>query len=172
MQTAAHAGEAADPERLEERQLCGLTRRGIPEADPQVGEFGPVRRHPVPAYRAGTRRYRGLPHGQSERLRVPGHAKDAAPRGFERAPVRQREPEVSPRQQELPPVRDPVFGRLPEEQAVEQIDPAVPARGAVPGTAGKGFRRQYQGKGLLDQLSRGFRPEGPARKRGRGGPEQ
>ena len=130
-------------------------------------------RHPVPARGDGAGAPPGSPARPAQRTLRPGsRGRCRGPRVSNALRSGRYEPEIRLRQQELPPVGNPVLDGLPEEQAIEQIDPAVPARGAVRGTAGSGFLRQHQGEGLLDQLPRSHRPEGSARKGRRGGPEQ
>ena len=61
---------------------------------------------------------------------------------------------------------------MPEEQTIEEIDPAVAVWGAAAGSAGRGLRGKHQSKRLLDQFARSHGPKRPARERRRGGPEQ
>ena len=177
MQTAPHGGETADPERLDERGLRVATIRGRAEAGAQIRELGPVRSHParIRTGRSGRGSSIGshsLAHGQPQRLTPSGRTKNAAARGFERALLRQREPDIGLWQKEFRTVRNPELGRFPEEQAIEEIGPAIPTRDPCCGAFRIGIRRQHQGDRLLDQTARRHGPESAARERRRSGPEQ
>ena len=153
----AHADKAPDTKHFGEREFLMAALRGGGKPGGQMALELPLSGEIAAGGEARHPGNRSFPYRQTGGFSAAARRERAAAHRLEPVTLGQHQKEVRGRQEKLPPVRHPEFGRVAEGKPVEEVEPAFAAAGRRGCSARAGPERRLAGSGkgnakrLLDE---------------------